>query len=223
MFRNASQRDDETIEQFITRLRQKAETCKFTKVEEHIRDQIIEKCNSNALHQKFLEKGKELNLEMLTEIARSYETAAAQIENFAKPEEVKQKERENVNRLLKKSSAGRFANFIIINLNGIIEKNVFVAEKLIIERNILIVRQETVNVLNAIKRHYARCCKTKLAQNKNKEFKGPFPLKARFHYERGKEHSLFVLLIFVCARFNFNRSVQSKINKRNKECSFPRS
>ena len=111
MFRNASQRDDETIEQFITRLRQKAETCKFTKVEEHIRDQIIEKCNSNALHQKFLEKGKELNLEMLTEIARSYATAAAQIENFAKPEEVKQKERENVNRLLKKSSAGRFANF----------------------------------------------------------------------------------------------------------------
>ena len=24
----------------------------------------------------------------------------------------------------------------------------------------------------------------------------PFPLKARFHYERGKEHSLFLLLIF---------------------------
>ena len=48
---------------------------------------------------------------MLREIARSYETAVAQIENFAKPEEVKQEERENVNRLLKKSSAGRFANF----------------------------------------------------------------------------------------------------------------
>ena len=48
-------------------------------------------------------------------------------------------------------------------------------------------------------------------------------LKARFHYERGKEHCLFVLLIFFCARFNFNRSLQSKINKRNKECSFPRS
>ena len=41
---------------------------------EHIRDQIIEKCNSNALPQKFLEKGKELNLEMLRKIARSYET-----------------------------------------------------------------------------------------------------------------------------------------------------
>ena len=48
-------------------------------------------------------------------------------------------------------------------------------------------------------------------------------LKARFHYERGKKHSLFVLLLFFCARFNFNRSLQSKINKRDKECSFPRS
>ena len=149
MFRNASQRDDETIEQFITRLRQKAQTCKFTKVEEHIRDQIIEKCNSNAFRQKFLEKGKELNLEMLRKIARSYETAAAQIENFAKPEEVKQKERENVNRLLK--SQMLVGLLILINLNRIIKKNVFVAEKLIIERKILIVRQKTVNVLNPIK------------------------------------------------------------------------
>ena len=40
-----------------------------------------------------------------------------------------------------------------------------------------------------------------------------FGFKARFHYERGKKHSLFVLLLFFCARFNFNRSLQSKINK----------
>ena len=116
MFKNTSQRNDETIEQFITRLRQKAETCEFTKVEEHVRHQIIEKCSSNVLRQKFLEKGKELNLEMPREIARSYETAVAQIENFAEPEEVKQEERENVNRLLKKSSAGRFANFNKVGL-----------------------------------------------------------------------------------------------------------
>ena len=48
-------------------------------------------------------------------------------------------------------------------------------------------------------------------------------VKARFHYERGKKHSLFILLLFFCARFNFNRSLQLKINKRDKECSFPRS
>ena len=98
--------------------------------------------------------------------------------------------------------------------------------------------------------------------------KGPFPLrawkraffvsfidlrlkravKARFYYERGKKHSLFVLLLFfalasiLTARFN-RRSIkerknalfharsgngplklkraQKKSNKTNKECSFP--
>ena len=62
VFRNANQRDDKTIEQFIMRLIQKAKTCEFTEVEEHTRDQIIKKCNSNVLRQKFLEKGIELNL-----------------------------------------------------------------------------------------------------------------------------------------------------------------
>ena len=48
---------------------------------------------------------------MLRKIKRLYETAAAEIENFAKHNEVKQEEREKVNRLLKKSTAGRFVNF----------------------------------------------------------------------------------------------------------------
>ena len=41
-------------------------------------------------------------------------------------------------------------------------------------------------------------------------------LKARFHYDRGKDYSLFVLLIFfalLSARFNFKRG---KINKKAK-------
>ena len=44
-----------------------------------------------------------------------------------------------------------------------------------------------------------------------------FSLKARFHYERGKEHSLFVLLIFFAlasistARFN-QRSIKETKN-----------
>ena len=36
-------------------------------------------------------------------------------------------------------------------------------------------------------------------------------IKARFHYERGKEHSLFVLLIFFCVRFN-RRSIKETKN-----------
>ena len=48
VFRNAYKTDNETIEQFITRLRQKAETCEFSKIEEHTSDQIIEKSSSNV-------------------------------------------------------------------------------------------------------------------------------------------------------------------------------
>ena len=49
------------------------------------------------------------------------------------------------------------------------------------------------------------------------EIKGPFPLRAW-------KRAFFVCFIDIfCARFNFNRSLQSKINKKNKECSFPHS
>ena len=49
------------------------------------------------------------------------------------------------------------------------------------------------------------------------ERKGPFPLRAW-------KKAFFVCFIdFFCTRFYFNRSLQSKINKRDKECSFPRS
>ena len=36
-------------------------------------------------------------------------------------------------------------------------------------------------------------------------------IKARFHYERGKKHSLFVLLLFFCAHFN-RRSIKETKN-----------
>ena len=50
-----------------------------------------------------------------------------------------------------------------------------------------------------------------------RSFKGQFPLRAW-------KKAFFVCFIdFFCARFNFNRSLQSKINKRDKECCFPRS
>ena len=49
-----------------------------------------------------------------------------------------------------------------------------------------------------------------------------FSCRARFHYERGMEYSLFVLLIFalLSARLDFRCG---KIKKSNKECSIPRS
>ena len=46
MFRSMEQLEEETVEQFIVRLRQKAETCEFgeqASIDEQIRDQVIEK------------------------------------------------------------------------------------------------------------------------------------------------------------------------------------
>ena len=49
MFREMNQLSTETIEQFVTRMRQKAQTCEFGEaadVDEQIRDQVISKCSS---------------------------------------------------------------------------------------------------------------------------------------------------------------------------------
>ena len=43
------QKPSETIEQYITRLRQKAIYCNFNNVDENTRDQMIEKCSSKGL------------------------------------------------------------------------------------------------------------------------------------------------------------------------------
>ncbi|XP_071959466.1 uncharacterized protein [Antedon mediterranea] len=59
-FRKLTQGDDETIHQFINILRQHAAKCEFddANVDELIRDHVIEKCKSNRLRLKLLEKGK---------------------------------------------------------------------------------------------------------------------------------------------------------------------
>ena len=59
-FRETSQLANETVEQFVTRLRQKAQTCEFgdaATVDEQIRDQVISKCLSHELRRKLLQKG----------------------------------------------------------------------------------------------------------------------------------------------------------------------
>ena len=56
VFRQMQQMEEETINQFVCRLRQKAISCEFPSVDEAIRDQIIEKCRDPKLRRKFLEK-----------------------------------------------------------------------------------------------------------------------------------------------------------------------
>lgn len=70
------QLSDETIDQFITRLRQKADFCEFgDRLEENIRDQVIERCISYHLRRKLLDKGKDLTLKQLQTITRVLEAS----------------------------------------------------------------------------------------------------------------------------------------------------
>lgn len=83
LFRAMKQLPNETIDQFITRLRQKAEFCDYgDKINESIRDQVIEKCNSSHLRRKLLEKGKDLTLNQLQTTARALEASESQAFNM---------------------------------------------------------------------------------------------------------------------------------------------
>jgi len=80
-FRETSQLANETVEQFVTRLRQKAQTYELgdaNAVGEQIRDQVINKCLSNELRRKLLQKGQALTLQRLRETARAMEESEKQ-------------------------------------------------------------------------------------------------------------------------------------------------
>ena len=51
-FRNISQRAHESIDQFATRLRQKADNCEFTDKDAEIKSQLIQGCKSTKLRIK---------------------------------------------------------------------------------------------------------------------------------------------------------------------------
>jgi hypothetical protein len=66
------------MDAFVTRLRTLAKTCQFdTSLDEMLRDQVIEKCASNALRRHLLRE-QELTLNNLLSIARSFELADRQ-------------------------------------------------------------------------------------------------------------------------------------------------
>ena len=91
-FRTTDQGQGESVEQYIVRLRQKAEPCEFgnnNAVEIQIRDQVIKKCKSHKLRRKLLEKGRDLSLRQLRDISRAFEDSeqqATMIEGAAQEE-----------------------------------------------------------------------------------------------------------------------------------------
>ena len=64
----------ETVHKCITRLRQKSVYCDFHNVDENIRDQIIEKCYSQRLRRKLLERNN-VTLPQVREIAQAIEAS----------------------------------------------------------------------------------------------------------------------------------------------------
>jgi Zinc knuckle len=83
MFRQMGPQVGETTAQFVTRLKQQAQNCDFgDKLEENVRDQVIDKCADQRLTVKFLEK-KNLNLKQVLEIARAHESAQRQMRDMS--------------------------------------------------------------------------------------------------------------------------------------------
>ena len=66
VFRQLVQKPNEPIQQFVTRLRHAAKDCGYgTDVNNHIRDEVLAKCNSSYLRRKLLEEGDSLTLARL--------------------------------------------------------------------------------------------------------------------------------------------------------------
>ena len=69
VFRSMTQKEGETVGQFIARFRKQAQNGNFTNPDIDIRDQVIDKCRSSELRRKLL--GKEtLTLQKVQEVAR---------------------------------------------------------------------------------------------------------------------------------------------------------
>lgn len=78
-FRRMNQKEDETVEQYVVRLKNQAGLCNFgARVEEDIRDQVVDGCKSSEIRTKLLEAGRGLTLVKVREIAGAYELSHQQ-------------------------------------------------------------------------------------------------------------------------------------------------
>ena len=71
VFRKATQRPDETIDQFCTRLRHLGSTCEFDQLDDEIKMQLVENCRSSRIRRKAFRDDP--NLEDLMKYARALE------------------------------------------------------------------------------------------------------------------------------------------------------
>ncbi|XP_058814906.1 uncharacterized protein LOC131678679 [Topomyia yanbarensis] len=89
LLRQMKQRTGENIDTFTIRLRVQAERCGFgDRVEENIKDQIIQNCQSAALRRDLLKRG-DASLDEVLGIAKIFETVAQQEKSFGCGSELK--------------------------------------------------------------------------------------------------------------------------------------
>lgn len=81
IFRGLAQRDEETMNQFVTRLRQQAKNCEFVSIDEEIKDQIVEKCRSVKVKKRILEQG-DMTLNQVIEMAQAHEATTVQLKTM---------------------------------------------------------------------------------------------------------------------------------------------
>ena len=75
--------ENETVDQFVTRLRIKASACGFKDENEQVRDQLIFGLKSVSLKSKLIEKGEKLTLDDARSIARAAESSKLQAEKIS--------------------------------------------------------------------------------------------------------------------------------------------
>ncbi|XP_072936215.1 uncharacterized protein [Epargyreus clarus] len=82
LFRQIKQDEGEKFEKFVVKLRNQARKCKFTSPDEHIIDQIVEKCFSLELRKKILTLGDTVTLDKIITEANTLELVTHQLEEY---------------------------------------------------------------------------------------------------------------------------------------------
>ena len=83
LFRCTEQKENESIAQFVTRLRQAVKDCDYgDQSENQIRDQVVHKCRSVQLRKKLLEEGEKLQLKDVLRIAATQEAVQSQLNHM---------------------------------------------------------------------------------------------------------------------------------------------
>ena len=94
-FRQAKQRDNETLDAYHTRLRQLSQNCSFADVDKEIKNQIIIGCSSQKLRRRALRDNP--TLKELLDAGRAEETSQAQAKTVEKQQSL-QNQRQSASR-----------------------------------------------------------------------------------------------------------------------------